>query len=380
MTLGHQASRIVRRRTAGVLAGVLCAAGAAILTTPALAADFSGKRITILVPFNEGGGTDSYTRFLSPFFQKHLPGNPKILVLNKSGAGGILGGNYFEQKAKKDGTWVFALSTSTLSNFALKDPRVKFKLDQYIPIILSPRGVMQYVRKDLGVQDVTDIGAKIDAIKSHAIDKRVFGGKTPTSMGLGLRVALSLVGVEVKSVWGMKGNGPMALAFERGEFTVNFDNSLSFKNNRKKMYEDGLAVPLYTFGVISDGGKVVRDPAWPDIPTFHETYAAVHGKEPAGDEFEAWEALFHMSVTMSKSLNLPADTPKDVVDAWRNAARAILKDPEFIAKRTKIFGDYPQTIGDAAVAIRNKATTISPGAREYLRKYLKSRHDVKLNL
>ncbi|MBT6278206.1 MAG: hypothetical protein HOI95_29235, partial [Chromatiales bacterium] len=167
MTLGHQASRIVRRRTAGVLAGVLCAAGAAILTTPALAADFSGKRITILVPFNEGGGTDSYTRFLSPFFQKHLPGNPKILVLNKSGAGGILGGNYFEQKAKKDGTWVFALSTSTLSNFALKDPRVKFKLDQYIPIILSPRGVMQYVRKDLGVQDVTDIGAKIDAIKSH---------------------------------------------------------------------------------------------------------------------------------------------------------------------------------------------------------------------
>ena len=101
MTLGHQASRIVRRRTAGVLAGVLCAAGAAILTTPALAADFSGKRITILVPFNEGGGTDSYTRFLSPFFQKHLPGNPKILVLNKSGAGGILGGNYFEQKAKK---------------------------------------------------------------------------------------------------------------------------------------------------------------------------------------------------------------------------------------------------------------------------------------
>ena len=77
-----------------------------------------------------------------PYFQKYLPGKPKILVVNKPGAGGILGANYFEQRAKKDGTWVFALSTSTIANFTLGDPRVKFKLNEYIPIILSPRSTM----------------------------------------------------------------------------------------------------------------------------------------------------------------------------------------------------------------------------------------------
>jgi len=375
-------NRPLTRRRFGVLAASAAAlvASVATATIANAAVDFSGKRITILVPFNEGGGTDSYTRFLAPFYERHLPGNPKIQVLNKSGAGGILGGNYFERKAKKDGTWVFALSTSTLTNYALKDPRVKFDLANYIPIILSPRGAMQYVRKDLGLQNEKGIVAKLNKMKSMSRDKLVFGGKTPTSMGLALRVGLSLLGVEVKSVWGMKGNGPMALAFERGEFTVNFDNTLSFINNRKQMIADGMAVPLYTFGVLDDAGKFVRDPEAPDVPNWHEAYAKLHGKAPSGAAVEAFESLFHMSVTMSKSLNLPAGTSGEIVAAWVDATHKIIADPEFIAKRKKIFGAYPQTIGAGTGPIRDKATTISPEARKWLAKYLKGRHDVELRM
>ena len=369
---------LIKRRYLGVATAALAISVAGVPAAHA-AADFSGERITILVPFNEGGGTDSYSRFLAPYYEKHLPGNPKVLVLNKSGAGGILGGNYFDQKAKKDGTWVLALSTSTLSNYALKDPRVKFDLSQYSPILLSPRGTMQYVRSDLGIQDMGDIASKIKRLRTYDKDKLVFGGKTPTSMGLGLRVGLSLLDVEVKSVWGMKGNGPMALAFERGEFNINFDNSLSFKNNRRKLIADGTAVPLYTFGVVGDNGGFVRDPAWPDVPSFVEAYTAVNGKAPSGAGFEAWEALFHMSVTMSKSLNLPPNASQDAIKAWDTATNAVIADPEFQKNRAKIFGDYPQTIGAAGGPIRDKVTNISPSARAWLGKYLKSRHDVTLS-
>ena len=344
------------------------------------AADFGGKRITVIVPFNEGGGTDSYSRFMQPYFQKYLPGNPKILILNKSGAGGILGGNYFVQKAKNDGTWVFALSTSTISNFTLGDPRVKFNLGEFIPIILSPRGITQYVRKDLGVQNEKTIKAKIDKMRAYTPDELIFGGKTPTSGGLNLRVALSNLGIEVKSVWGMKGNGPMALAFERGEFTVNYDNTLSFTNNRKKLIADGIAIPLYTLGFVNEKGDIVRDPALPNVPHYVEVYEAVHGEKPAGDAFEAWYALYQMSVTMSKSWNLPAGTPKVMVEAWRSAAKKMMADPDFNAKRGKIFGPYPQTIGDAAIPIRNAATTLSPGARAWLAGYVKARYGVNLGV
>ena len=42
----------------------------ALGVSAAKAVDFSGERITIIVPFNEGGGTASYTRFMLPYFQK----------------------------------------------------------------------------------------------------------------------------------------------------------------------------------------------------------------------------------------------------------------------------------------------------------------------
>ena len=363
---------------AGVATLFGLSAAAIISSHTAQAADFSGKRIQIIVPFNEGGGTDSYSRFLQPYYQKYLPGNPKIIILNKPGAGGILGTNYFQSRAKPDGTMVMALSTSVLANYTLGDPRVKFDLKEYIPIMLSPRSSMVYTRKDLGLQKEKTLKAKIGKLRSYETEKLVFGGKTPTSAGLQYRIGLSLLGVEVKSVWGMKGNGPMALAFERGEFNVNFDNSMSFKNNRQKLLEDGIAVPLYTLGLMDASGKVNRDPTWPNVPTYKEAYTAYYGKEPSGPGWEAWYALASMSVGMNKSWNLPAGTPKDIVEAWRAAARKILADPDFNKRRDKILGKYPQTVGDDVIAIRNAALTISPKARSFLAKYVKSHYGIEL--
>ena len=82
--------KLSQRGFAGILAGSALALTVAL--APAVqAADFSGKRLRIVVPFNEGGGPDSLPRALQPFMEKHLPGNPKILVVNKPGAGGIVG-------------------------------------------------------------------------------------------------------------------------------------------------------------------------------------------------------------------------------------------------------------------------------------------------
>ena len=137
-------------------------------------------------------------------------------------------------------------------------------------------------------------------------------------------------------------------------------------------------MPLYTYGVINEEGEIVRDPVWPNVPTWREAYKAVHGKEPLGDGYDAFISLFHMTVTMSKSWNLPAGTPKDIVEAYRTAARKMMADPDFQAKRAKIFGPFEQTIGDAAIGIRNKATTIPPNARKWLAKYVKERYDITL--
>ena len=216
----------------------------------------------------------------------------------------------------------------------------------------------------------------IEKIKSFPKDKLVFGGKTPTSAGLSLRVGLSLSRYRNERRVGHEGNGPMALALSEREFTINFDNTLSYKNNRKKLHADGTAVPLYTYGVINEEGEIVRDPVWPNVPTWREAYKAVHGKEPSGDGYDAFISLFHMTVTMSKSWNL-AGTPKDIVEAYRTAARKMMADPDFQSKRAKILDRLSKRLA-TPIGIRNKATTIPPNARKWLAKYVKERYDITL--
>lgn len=352
---------------------------AAIATTAAQAADFSGKRITVIVPFSEGGGTDSYSRFMAPYFEKHLPGNPKILIVNRPGGGGLTGVNYYASKAETDGIMILALSTSSQSNYMLGDPRAKFNMDDFIPIILSPRGVTLYTRNNLGIQDVKDMKGKIAKLASYKPEQLSFGGKTPTSGGLALRTALSLLGVEVNSVWGLGGNGPMALGFERGEFTLSYDNTLSFINNRAHMIKSGMAVPLFTFGVVNEEGQIERDPALPDIPTVDEYYKAVYGKNPSGPAYEAYRSLSAVSVPLSKSWNLMTGTPKDVVEAWRTAAKKVYAEVTKDPKGQKIFGPYKNIMSDAAIKIRDNGTTLSPDAAKWLTKYVKLRYDVDIS-
>jgi len=352
---------------------------ATIAGATAQAADFSGKRITIVIPFSEGGGTDSYSRFMAPYFEKYLPGNPKILVVNRPGGGGLTGVNYYASKADKTGMMVLALSTSSQSNYMLGDPRAKFDMDDFIPIILSPRGITFYTRNNLGIQNEKSLKAKIEKMRSYPPEKLSFGGKTPTSGGLALRTALSLLGIEVNSVWGLGGNGPMALGFERGEFTVSYDNTLSFKNNRAHMIKSGMANPLFTFGVVNEEGKIERDPALPDVPTVDEYYKAVYGKEPSGPAYQAYRSLMAVSVPLSKSWNLMKGTPKDVVEAWRAAAKKVYAEVSKDPKGEKIFGPYKNIIGDAAIRIRDDGTTLSPEAADYLKKYVKVRYDVDIS-
>ena len=70
---------------------LLMLASALVVAAPGYALDLSGKTVTILVPFREGGGSDTLARFLQPHLKAALPGNPDIVVLNKPGGGSVTG-------------------------------------------------------------------------------------------------------------------------------------------------------------------------------------------------------------------------------------------------------------------------------------------------
>jgi tripartite-type tricarboxylate transporter receptor subunit TctC len=381
--------KIILGRIAGALAISAFALSLGLTTAnEAKAVDFKGKRIRVIIPFNEGGGTDSLARLMQPFYERHLPGKPKILVINKPGAGGIVGGNYFQSHAKKDGTWVMAISTSTVLNYVLGDPRVKFDIKKWEPIVLLPRGNMMYARKELGLKGLAP-KAMVEKLRTFPQDALVHGGKTPTSSEINKILAYELLGVKLKLVWGMKGNGPMALAFERGEFTLMFDNSLSYKNNRKHFRTSGIANELFTFGAPDANGKWkdangkwLRDPTWPKTPTFYEIYEEWSGKKfsDAGAQANATLGLIRVGVAANKAYLLPTGVDKGALKAWRDATRAIFKDPEFVAQQEKILGKFPVTIGKAAGTALVAAITLGNAEKKWIKDYFRKNFNLELNI
>src|SRR5579871_6579820 len=96
-------------RLAGIVAAFILLA-----TAPASAqsaADFfKGKRISILVAYETGGGYDLYARLLAPFLSHHIPGEPTVIVQNMPGAGGLKAARYLLDVAPKDGTTLGVLA------------------------------------------------------------------------------------------------------------------------------------------------------------------------------------------------------------------------------------------------------------------------------
>ncbi len=95
----HSAARAARLAFASV--------GSFIFGFPAFAdvADFyRGKTIDMIVASEAGGGYDAYARLIVRYMERHLPGQPKFVVKNMVGAGGIVATNYLANVARNDGT------------------------------------------------------------------------------------------------------------------------------------------------------------------------------------------------------------------------------------------------------------------------------------
>src|SRR5262249_20806214 len=65
---------------------------------------YRGRQIALILSADVGGGYASYARAFTPFFAKHIPGNPNIVIQHMPGAGGIRAMNYLYSVAPKDGT------------------------------------------------------------------------------------------------------------------------------------------------------------------------------------------------------------------------------------------------------------------------------------
>jgi tripartite-type tricarboxylate transporter receptor subunit TctC len=351
----------------------LLGAGAVAAALPGRAMaqpSFAGRTIEFVIPFAEAGGSDVWARFLAPFVSKYLPGRPTVIIRNVPGGGSITGANEFAQRARPDGSSFFGSSASTQLPFLLGDRRVRYDFAKWTPLIVSPTGGVVYVSSRTGISR----GDQIAELRGKEL---VFPSQGATGLDVVPILALHMLGLNVRYVFGMRGRGDARLAVERGDASIDHQTTPAWLSQVVPLVQAGTAVPLFSYGVQDEAGKIVRDPSFPDIPTFEEVFRRMRGSEPGGQEYEAYLACSVAAFAGQKPAVLPNQTPAPIIAAFRKAFEDAVADPELQARKGDILGDYRQAVGPAADRLYATATSISPGARDWVRAFLTQNHNAR---
>ncbi|MCH4563083.1 tricarboxylate transporter [Halomonas sp. EGI 63088] len=323
------------------------------------------------IPFGVGGGTDVWARFFSPWLSESLPGEPTIMIDNVPGGGSINGANLFAVRAKSDGSDWLGTSASTQYPAMLDDPRVRYDYSEWTPILATPTGGVVYAQPSLG--ETADTA--LDALLEQPVK---LAAQNPTGLELPVLIALDMLGADVQAVFGMRSRGEGRLAFERGEADIDFQTTSAYLSNVEPLVDAGKAVPLFSLGALNDEGKIVRDPAFPELPTFNEVYQARHGEAPSGNAYEAFRKFFASGYSLQKLIMVPKDTPQALIDTYRQAARDFVGTEEFKEAAAAQLGPYTPVVGDAAQRHLDDAMSIDDATRDWLADWLQSEHGAKI--
>lgn len=355
--------------------GVTAAAAMAVMTPATVAAqDFTlaGRTVEFVIPFAESGGSARWAQFFAPLLSQHLPGNPTVVVRYRPGGGSTTGANWFAEQTTNDGTLIFGTSGSTQFPYLLGDPRVRYEYNDWIPVLASGTGGVAYLAGDLAhLWDGT-----ADNLTNEFF---LYGSQGATSLDLVPLLAFQLLGLDVEPVFGVEGRGDGRLMFERGEANLDYQTSSAYIRSVVPMIEQGLAVPLFAWGALDEDGNIVRDPTFPDIPSFMEVCDATAACEIEGTSWEAWQAFFIAGFPAQKLIYLPNGTPQPVVDAYVAAFREMFARPDFAALSEAELGVYPQLTGQGAWTAHRLATSISDEAKQFVLDWLRDAYGITMN-
>lgn len=118
------------------LAPLAALIGVLALTAQSHAQSWPQKPIIFVVPFAPGGGTDAFARPLAAQLDQQL--HQRVLIENKSGAGGTLGASYAAKQPADGYTFLIGAAHHTIAPSIY--PRLDYNIEtDYVPVIMLAR-------------------------------------------------------------------------------------------------------------------------------------------------------------------------------------------------------------------------------------------------
>ena len=276
---------------------------------------FRGKTLKIVSVHQPGGANDRYSRLVARHIGKHIPGKPRVLVVNIPGRGGRRGTSYVYNVAKSDGLTIIqtnGLVAQTQFLDAAIDPSIAFDITKFNWLGLANGGpVVVAVHKDSPIQT-------LQKWLNPNTEPLIVGCTWPISLTCRMPLAINnLFGKTTEIVAGYLGSEHVRKALREN----NVDGVVWRDWERPKyrsMIADGDAKIIAYMGSERHAELEKRDVPLLDDYISNSTDLAVL-------------KLLLMPAVMPHAWAAPPNTPQERVEMLQTAFRATLKDPAFLA-------------------------------------------------
>jgi tripartite-type tricarboxylate transporter receptor subunit TctC len=336
--------------------GLLGAVTVAILllspAANAAAEDFyAGKTIRVAVGFSAGGGYDTYARIVARHMGKHIPGNPTLVVENMDGAGSLIAANYTYNKAPRDGTFVGVWNSAYVLYQALGDKAVRLDARKLgwigAPIKGSPAcSIMGFT----GLKTMDDVVKSGKSLKMGATR----AGSTYNDLP---KILNQTIGTKFDVITGYKGTSQITVAMRAKELDGGCWGWESERVTARAMLDakgDQRLIPIIVH-------KKWEDKELASVPLTRDYIKAKSGQDGVA-LYNAWVNQYEFQ----RPWVAPPRLPSDRLATLRNAFKATMEDPEFLAeaKKSKLVMEY---VGAEEInGLVKEILDISPKAKEGL--------------
>ena len=203
------------KKTMTVLLGVMAAMGLMLCSGGPVLADsfYAGKQIKLVAGVAPGSSYDFSARLVSRYLEKHIPGDPRIIVVNMPGAGSVVAANFINNVAPQDGSVIGAVLQNLPHSQLFGDGSARFDSVQFQWIGNPTASVNVFV---------TYYRSGVTSLEQVFREPTILGATSRSSSG-GIDIALAnnILGTKFRMVPGYKGGNEIDIAMERGEVAGN---------------------------------------------------------------------------------------------------------------------------------------------------------------
>src|SRR5436309_11591612 len=302
-------------RLACACAAITFAQSVAVAQTPSpdpVANFYRGKTISLYVGFPPGGGYDLYARVFAPYFTRHIPGNPPIVLKTMLGGSGIKAAGYMTSVTPQDGTSLGLFLDALTLGKVLGGP------GEFDPVKLT------WIGRIVSTATVSVVWhtSPVQSIEEAKTRELLMAGTVPSNTSNFIPAALNdLIGTKLKVILGFRGSPDQALAMMRGE--AHSIGGMSWEaiqaNHQEWLTEKKIRI-LY-----AQGARRIKDlPNEPGLLDF-----------AVDERSRKLLTLLGSGPDIGRSFVAEPGIPPDRAAALRRAFMTTMEDPEFIADMKK---------------------------------------------